>query len=181
MLKGEKVVLRAMTKADLAMRHQFENDTETVLLADDEPPMPVSLEWLEADFERGLQKDRAKDAVWFAIEADGKFIGGCGLFRFNTTSHTCALGICIGDKDYWGRGYGREVIGLLLDYAFRFRNLHKVWLTTGSHNERSRRCYLACGFVEEGRLRAHEWCDGRYIDTIHMGILREEWESRARE
>jgi RimJ/RimL family protein N-acetyltransferase len=55
----------------------------------------------------------------------------------------------------------------------------KVYLSTGSHNERAIRCYRACGFVEEGRLRQQQWCAGEYIDVVYMGILREEWEARA--
>jgi len=52
-----------------------------------------------------------------------------------------------------------------------------VWLRTNSENERALRCYRACGFVEEGRLRQHEWQNGRYLDTVCMGVLRSEWES----
>ena len=65
---------------------------------------------------------------------------------------------------------------LLLDYAFRLRNLRKVWLSTNSDNERAIRAYLACGFVEEGRLRQHVWSNGQYLDEVRMGVLRDEWE-----
>ena len=64
---------------------------------------------------------------------------------------------------------------LLLDYAFRHRNLNRVALRTHSENERAMRCYRACGFVEEGRLRRSIWIDGRYVDGVLMGILRDEW------
>ncbi|HEY7357566.1 MAG TPA: GNAT family protein, partial [Ktedonobacterales bacterium] len=69
-----------------------------------------------------------------------------------------------------------EAVRLLLDYAFRLRNLHKVWLRVVSTNERAIRAYRACGFVEEGRLREQTWGDGRYVDDVYMGILRTEWE-----
>ncbi len=65
---------------------------------------------------------------------------------------------------------------VLLDYAFRLRNAHKVWLSVNGTNERAVRAYRACGFVEEGRLRQHVWGDGQYLDLVYMGILREEWE-----
>ena len=80
----------------------------------------------------------------------------------------------IGDKDYWGRGYGREAVSLLLDYAFRVRNLRRVWLEVHAANERAIRAYKACGFVEEGRMREHVWLAGRYVDNVIMGVLREE-------
>ena len=114
----------------------------------------------------------------FAIEADGKFIGQCALFNINTTAQTCEMGITIGDPEYWGRGYGRESIALLVDYAFRQRNFHKVWLQVHANNGRAQHAYLACGFREEGRLRSHVWSNGQYDDLIIMGLLRTEWQAR---
>ena len=74
------------------------------------------------------QRRSADDRPWFAIEADGKYIGGCGLFHFEWTARTCEVGIGIGDAAYRGRGYGRDALRVLLAYAFRLRNLRKVWL-----------------------------------------------------
>ena len=91
-------------------------------------------------------------------------------------ARTCELGITIGDKDYWGRGYGREAVGLLLDYGFRYHNLHRIFLSVNGNNERAIRAYRACGFEEEGRLRSHVWNDNGYVDLVYMGLLREEWE-----
>jgi RimJ/RimL family protein N-acetyltransferase len=85
------------------------------------------------------------------------------------------LGIMIGDRDYWGRGYGRETIKLLLDYGFHYLGGRRIELTTHAKNERAIRCYLACGFVEEGRPRQAIWMEGEYIDLVEMSILREEW------
>jgi RimJ/RimL family protein N-acetyltransferase len=67
-------------------------------------------------------------------------------------------------------------VRVLLDYAFRLINVHRVWLTVNGNNERAIRCYRACGFVEEGRLREHIWSNGQYVDRVYMGILRSEWD-----
>jgi RimJ/RimL family protein N-acetyltransferase len=177
LFRGEKVVLRAMTRDDVALQAEWENDLETILLADDEPPQPRSLEQLQARFDHGLDGDaRLTDNAWFAIETQGVCIGSCGLLGIHPTNRVAWLGICIGRAEYRGRGYGRDAIRLLLEYAFRYRNLRKVSLSCGSHNERGQRCYRACGFVEEGRLRQQQWCDGRYVDCVYMGIFREDWE-----
>jgi RimJ/RimL family protein N-acetyltransferase len=179
MLIGERVTLRAQRREDLIRQAEWDNDLQTKLLADDDPPRPVSLEWLQAQYDREMQDERKiRDEAWFAMEVGGVLIGGCGLMGMSATHRTCWLGISIGDPDSRGKGYGREAIGLLLEYAFRYRNMRKVCLSTGSDNERAQRCYRACGFVEEGRLRQQEWCDGRYIDSVQMGLLREEWETR---
>ena len=87
------------------------------------------------------------------------------------------LGIMIGDRDYWGRGYGREVVRLLLEYGFHYLGARRIALTTHAKNERAIRSYLACGFIEEGRPRKAVWIEGEYIDLVNMSILREEWYS----
>jgi RimJ/RimL family protein N-acetyltransferase len=173
MLKGKKVILRSLSRDDLPRLWEFNNDVEVELAGGGDPPMPQSLARLEAEFDREAAEG-GRDGARFAIEADGKLIGTCALFRFDETAHTCELGIGIGDKAYWGRGYGREAIALLLDYAFRLRNFRKVWLRVNGNNERAIRAYQSCGFVEEGRLRAQVWSGGQYVDLVYMGILRDE-------
>ena len=178
MLKSERIILRGVRRDDLPKLCAFANDLEVEVHGGGDPPMPQSLERLQAEFDQGAAKG-GRDGTWFAIEADGKLIGQCGLHSFDTfrgTARNCELGIAIGDKEYWGRGYGREAIRLLLDYAFRYWNLHRVWLRTNSDNLRAIRCYLACGFLEEGRQRENEWKDDHYVDTVLMGILRKKWE-----
>jgi RimJ/RimL family protein N-acetyltransferase len=183
MLESQRLILRALTRADLPRLCEFNNDIEVELLGGGDPPMPQSLARLEADFDQNTAKG-GRDNAGFAIEAkigaqgdaQGKFIGQCALFHFDDTAHTCELGITIGDRAYWGQGYGREAIRLLLDYAFRLRNMRKVWLTVNGDNERAYRAYRACGFVEEGRWRAHVWSNGKYIDLLCMGLLHDEWE-----
>lgn len=174
MLTGQKVILRALKREDLPRQWAFNNDIEIEILGGGDPPEPQSLARLEAEFDQSAQRG-GRDGTNFAIEADGTYIGSCGLFHFDDMAHTCELGIGIGDKAYWGHGYGRDAVQTLLRYAFRSRNLHKVWLTVNSTNERAIRSYIACGFVEEGRLRQHVWSDGRYIDLVYMGLLQADW------
>jgi RimJ/RimL family protein N-acetyltransferase len=175
MLTGDKVILRAITRDDLERICQFNNDVEVELAGGGDPPEPQSLERLQADFDTNASRG-GRDGTSFAIEADGKCIGHCALFQFDPVAQTCALGITIGDKAYWGRGYGTEAVSLLLDYAFRLRNVRRVTLTVNANNERAIRAYRKCGFVEEGRLREHVWNNGHYIDLLYMGVLRHEWQ-----
>jgi RimJ/RimL family protein N-acetyltransferase len=174
MLIGERVTLRATTREDLPKIWAFNNDLDVELAGGGDPPMPQSFERLVADWEREVAKGGRDDAV-FAIEVEGQFIGQCVLMHANETAQTVELGIAIGDKRYWGRGYGREVITMLLEYAFRYRNYRRVWLWVHADNERAIRSYIACGFVEEGRLREHVYSNGRYVDAVYMGVLRDEW------
>ncbi len=125
MLRGEKVTLRAVTREDLPRLLGFANDLEVGLAGGGDPPIPRTLELLQKDFEREVA-DPPRDRTNFAIEADEQCVGTCGLFNIDWTVRHAELGIVIGNREYWGRGYGREAVGLLLDYAFRLRNLRRV-------------------------------------------------------
>jgi RimJ/RimL family protein N-acetyltransferase len=177
MLKGEKVVLRSISRADLPRLCDFNNNVEVELAGGGEPPVPQSLERLEAEFDQDASQG-GRDGSRFAIEADGELIGQCGLRNFDQAAHTCELGITIGDPNYWGRGYGRDAVKLLLDYAFRLRNIRKVWLRVDGSNERAYRAYRACGFVEEARQRDQVWNAGAYTDLVYMGVFSHEWQKK---
>ena len=176
MLKGEKVILRALERDDLPRLWAFNNDLAVELAGGGDPPMPQSLARLQAEFDKKTGEG-GRDGADFAIEAEGALIGICALFGFDTTAQTCELGIAIGDQAYWGRGYGREAVNLVLDYAFLLRNARRVYLRVHGRNERAIRAYTACGFVAEGRLRGHVWSDGAYDDLLLMGVLRDEWQA----
>lgn len=176
MLRGERVTLRALSRDDLPRLWAFNNDLAVELAGGGDPPLPQSLERLQAEFDQNAAKG-GRDGATFAIEVAGLFIGTCGLFNANETDGTAELGIGIGDKDFWGRGYGREAVNLLVAHAFRMLNRRKVWLRVWGNNERALRAYRACGFVEEGRLRAHVWSAGAYHDLVLMGLLRDEWQT----
>src|SRR3954447_14310351 len=165
MIEGALVRLRPLTPADYPLMLEFKNDIEAELLGGGAPPRPHTLAEVTEFFDN-LAKDR--NQVNFAIEAEGKLIGDCGLHAFDQHAGTAELGIGIGDREYWGRGYGREAVSLLVDYGFRMHNLRKVWLTAYGSNERAIRSYRAAGFTEEGRQREHAWSGGRYEDLVLM-------------
>lgn len=172
MLIGERVCLRAARREDMELLCQYNNDLDVELAGGGDPPIPQSLERLLAEFDAEAGKG-GRNGAGFVIEVDRRCIGQCALFQFDDVAHTAALGITIGDKAYWGQGLGREAVGLLLDYAFRLRNLRRVWLTVNGRNERALRAYRACGFVEEGRQRQHVWSNGAYDDLVYMAVMRE--------
>ena len=174
MLEGERIRLRAIEREDLVKLCEYNNDLSVELAGGGDPPMPQAYERLVAAWEENVRSG-GRDGTSFAIEVDGEMIGQCALHNEDRTARTYELGITIGDAAYWGRGYGRECVRLLLTYAFRYLNAHKVWLRVHATNARAVRSYAACGFVEEGRLRAHVWSDGAYDDLLVMAVLRNEW------
>ena len=98
-------------------------------------------------------------------------------FDLDLVNRKAMLGIVIGEKAYWGRGYGQEAVRLLLDYAFRLLNLSSVMLGTFAFNQQAIHCYERLGFKEIGRRRQARVIGSRKYDVVLMDILAEEFES----
>lgn len=110
------------------------------------------------------------------IELNGnKLIGTIGLEDFNWIERSAVLGVFIGDADFRSNGYGTEAINILLEYGFKYLNLHSIRLNLLSINERAHKCYLKCGFKDTGRNREEIFLNGKYYDKLHMDILENEF------
>ena len=108
------------------------------------------------------------------IETD-KIIGSIGLHEVNHINRTATLGIFIGDRNYWSKGYGTEAIQLILDFGFNYLNLNNIDLALMEFNTRALRCYEKCGFKIIGRKRKCNFINGKYYDSILMDILADEF------
>jgi RimJ/RimL family protein N-acetyltransferase len=107
--------------------------------------------------------------------AESRHIGSIALHEVNGEDRKATLGVMIGDKDYWSRGYGTDAIVTLLRFGFDEMNLNRVDLSVDEDNVRGITCYRKCGFVEEGRLRQARYRNGRYLDALIMAVLADEF------
>lgn len=172
MLTGESVTLRPLRPDDLEPFWQARLDPLFWARTGDGPLLPQTL---EAYREQQTSADTDGGAR-FAVEVGGELAGRGGLFAVDDLARTAELGVALLPA-FQGRGHGRDVVRVLLGYAFRSRNLRRVHLQTLASNAAAVAAYLAVGFVEEGRLREHAWVEGRYDDVVLMAVLRSEWEA----
>lgn len=177
MIFGQRIRLRALERTDIPRCTAWINDAEVIenLLI----YVPMSLD-MEEDWYEGLKKSHPAERP-LAIEVNSSdgwvHIGNVGLHNIDWKSRLAELGILIGEKAYWNRGYGREAVRLMTDYGFREINLNKVFLQVYATNPRGIRAYEHAGFVVDGRLRQDIYKNGRYIDVLIMSVLRSEWEA----
>lgn len=172
MLEGERVVLRPIQSWDRERLYELVETIEVKALASNDPPLPTSLEEIEARDRKWIAEPHP-DSAWFAIDVDAELIGMCGLHGIDNYHQRAEAGIRIG-KQYWQKGYGQDAIRTLVDYGFRHLNLTKISLRALADDERAVGAYRKAGFVEEGRLRNHTWYDGRRHDELVMSVIREE-------
>ncbi len=171
MIKGEKVRLRAIERGDIPVFVRWFNDPEVLQYLSLYMPMSAAEE--ERWFERQLD---AQDRKVLAIEtAEGVHIGNIGLHDIDWKNRQAELGIAIGEKAYWGLGYGSDAIRTLLRFAFAEMNLHRIYLRVFDDNKRAIHCYEKCSFKLEGRLRECVYKDGQYHDQLLMSILQDEF------
>ena len=131
---------------------------------------------------RGLvdKKSAAALGVTFGVQIkDGTPIGFFSLNWVVPFSRLAMLGARIGEPEYWGGGYGTDALTLLVDYAFDWLDMHKLWLGTTSYNARVQRQMEKVGFALEARARAEAYIDGAWYGGLLYGLLREEWPGRA--
>jgi RimJ/RimL family protein N-acetyltransferase len=176
MLTGKLVRLRPYEMADLDRVCAWVNDPDVTMFLSGAMRYGATREG-EEEWLRGAMTRIRPPEITLAIETaeEGRHVGSIGLHAVNGENRKASLGIMIGDKEYWGRGYGTDAILTLLRFAFDEMNLNRVWLEVHDDNARAIACYKKCGFVEEGRLRQDRYKGGAYHDTLVMGVLVDEF------
>jgi len=173
LFQGELVCLAALNpETDAEAIARWSRDSEYWRLAFPTPARPRLTKRVKEELEK------TSDATEFAIRAlaDDRFIGVIGLYGIRWTHREAWVGIHIGERAYWGRGYGTDAMRVILRYAFTELNLYRISLNVLADNTRARRSYEKAGFVIEGSVRRASQYDGRGWDEAYMGLLRDEWE-----
>lgn len=174
MIEGKLVNLRGQETGDLDRAYQWINDPEVTRHLAMRYPVPRAAEETWINDRAG--KFLTFTDVHFAIETKGGVhIGNLGFHEVHPENRKARLGIMIGDKAYWSKGYGTDAVITLLRFAFDEMNLNRVDLLVDAENARAIACYRKCGFSEEGRLRQEQFARGAYRDQLIMGVLREEF------
>jgi len=184
MIYGDRIRLRALEKDDLPHFVRWLNDPEVR----DHLSLyhPLSQDDEERWYQRQMELDPIQRPLSIEVQADpdGKwiFIGNCGYVDLDWRNRKAELGIQIGKKEFWNRGFGTKAVQLLLKYGFQTLNLNRIWLRVQETNHRAARVYQKSGFVPEGTFRQDYYQDGSYHDMQVMSVLKADWiEHRKKE
>ena len=113
---------------------------------------------------------------WAFITRDqrSEHIGNVNAY-IDTQNQVGDIGILIGAKNYWGKGYGLEVFEAVTDYLFRENHVRKVTAGTVIANTGMIRIMERAGMKEDGRRIRHVVFDGQEFDVIHAALFRDDW------
>jgi RimJ/RimL family protein N-acetyltransferase len=181
LLRGDLVRLTVEEPETLAkLEAQWLGNSEYSRLLDWEPARRASAKTVQKWIEKQCENE---SSIAFSIRtlADDHIIGEIGLDAIYWTHGDSFVGIGLGNREDWGKGYGTDAMKIILRYAFTELNLRRVSLDVFEYNPRGVRSYEKAGFVIEGRQRGVILREGRRWGMIYMGILREEWEQREKE
>ncbi|MFF0433551.1 GNAT family N-acetyltransferase [Streptomyces sp. NPDC004327] len=168
------VELRPHTPASLEPLLRWKNDAEIQRLSDD-GIRTYTREQVTATLERWMSP--SDDIVHLAIGLAGRAepIGFLHLALIEWAHRRCRLGIVIGEKELWGRGYGQLAVAAAVDHAFDVLDLERITVEVFADNPRSARMFERVGFVREGVMRESIRRDGKPVDELIFGLLRHEW------
>jgi RimJ/RimL family protein N-acetyltransferase len=167
-VKGDKVKLREKKAADAARDFAWQSDPELADL-DAAPRTSISYQTYLAEYIRDIRfpiPTRRR----FAIETlDDVHIGNCTYYSIDEKKGETELGIMIGNRDYWDRGYGTSAVTALVGHIFRQTRLNRIYLKTLETNDRAQECFARCGFSPYGHLKR----DG--YSFLLMELNRHQW------
>ena len=134
---------------------------------------------ITSHFVKNIILNSASSKNYIIEESEGNTaIGVTSLINIDTKNRNAECIIDIGEKEYWGKGYGTEALKMLLEYAFLELNLHRVSLRVFSFNESAIHIYNKIGFRKEGIMRESIYRNGKWHDIIIMGVLKREYLSQ---
>ncbi len=153
-LKGEKVTLRPLVELlnqeNLQKIYAWHKDPEIMFWLGLKPvssPFSKFASW----FRNSLEK-LGPELAFGITDGRGELIGRISCYGLDEKRKEGEIGILIGEKSLWGKGYGQDALLTLLRYLFGQLGLKRVRLRTMERNVRARRCFSQCGFRERRRL-----------------------------
>ncbi|MED1666378.1 GNAT family N-acetyltransferase [Brevibacillus laterosporus] len=174
LFQSARIYLRKMTADDVTIYHTWRNDMEVMRTTN--PAIDLCTLDNTQEFVNQVILGSSASKSYMIIDKESETpIGIVSLIQIDYKNRNAECIIDIGEKAYWGKGYGMEALKLLLDYAFLELNLHRVSLRVFSFNKKAIALYERMAFKHEGISREYIFRDGKWSDVFHMGILQREY------
>jgi RimJ/RimL family protein N-acetyltransferase len=170
-INGKRTKLREKKLSDVRNDYRWQSDTELAEL-DAAPTLIMSFSIYLLDYASVLhQHDHYRFPL--AVETlEGQHIGNCTCYDIDEKKGEAQIGIMIGDRNYWDKGYGSDAVKTLVDHVFNITHLNRLYLKTLDWNKRAQQCFAKCGFLPCGQLKR----SGHTF--VLMELKRRQWEKR---
>lgn len=173
-VEGKKIILREITQKDAAEEYLGWLNDDEVTKGLDTIVKPYPLDMLKAYVADAI----ASKVTHMFIIVDKETSDNIGTAKIHSISEkngTCNLGMMIGNKKYWGKGYGQDAYNTAIDYAFTRLQIRKIWELANADNYASLSMCKKAGFQIEGQLKEQVLSEGKYIDKVLLGLFARDW------
>jgi RimJ/RimL family protein N-acetyltransferase len=169
-LVGKKCYLSPIDVNDAGKFTEWLNDLELTI------NLTLYNSIINVENEKVFLENLSKEHNYSIIDLEtNELIGNCGFLEVDNLNQIGEAGIFIGNKSFWGKGYGTEALTLLLDYGFKALNLHNIQLKVYDYNKRGIRSYEKIGFKLIGIRRNALYRNRERHNIIFMDILANEF------
>lgn len=165
---GKNIILRPITldDTDLIVKWRNNPSVEQNFIFREKFTSQMHENWMHTQVETGR-------VIQYIVEEkdDHRPVGSVYFRDVNRLYNSAEFGIFIGEDDARGKGYGKEITSLFVNYGFESLGLHRIQLRLVKGNTAAARTYKSVGFREEGEFRDMVKLDGEYRTVIFMSIL----------
>jgi RimJ/RimL family protein N-acetyltransferase len=179
-VRGRRVTLRhaseGFSEEEIARRYRWSLDQELQYWSGSIPAAPT-LSQFRGDIIASTHQADARRDQFGVLDEVGELIGMVSYYNWSPERGTVELGVYIGERALWDKGYGTEVVRTLLDHLFQSTALRAMYLNTYATNARARASYRKIGFETVGTMRKYSSRIGYYID-VQMRLTREVFVAR---
>lgn len=173
-IRGEKIYLRSLREEDIEGNYKYWFDDEEVCKGNSHHRFPETEQALKNYIN---ECNTTINGLVLAIidKKNSEHIGNVSLQNINYFNRSAEFAIIIGEKRYWGSGVGKETANLIVNHGFNSLNLNRIYFGTYVDNLGMIGIAKTLGFIEEGIRREADYKEGKYIDIVEFGILKNEF------
>lgn len=171
-LTGEKLYLRALEPEDLEFIYQIENDESIWEISATQTPYS---RFLIKQYLENAHQDiyEAKQVRLVIVNMKKESIGLIDLFEFDPKNKRVGVGLLIAKSEHKHKGYGKEALQLVCNYAFTHLHVHQVYANIGEDNTASIKLFENLGFQQIGVKRDWNYVNGDYKNELFYQKLAE--------
>lgn len=168
--EGNKINLRPLKESDFDSFLKWHSDKDIRFLTTMHPFL-VS-EKTERDWFVSALNDTSNKKILFVVEEkeEKKAIGYFQLVDINYINRNALLGVVIGEKEFIGKGIGKEIMELGINYGFKYLSLNKISLLVLSENTPAIKLYNKLNFMLEGEFKNEYFFEGKFFDIKRFAL-----------
>lgn len=174
-LEGDNLYIRSLNKEDINKNYIHWFDDSEVCKMNSHHRFPHSEESM-IKYVESVNNSSNQLVLAIINKRDKVHIGNVSLQNINYINRSAEFAIIIGEKEYWGKGIGKECGKIIIEHGFSTLNLNRVYCGTFYENIGMKKLAETLGFKQEGIRCEAEFKNGKYIDVVEFGLLKKEYE-----